>query len=159
MLCDSQLWVPFLKCLSAVSSPWLSGGSVYFSMMYISSHSFGLSLPQLLSWNKWVSVYWCWLAIEFLWWVGAREDGAAGSQRGLFVLLTNCPEHRVNNGHVSQNEYLGSIQNRQGQVKGHSCSVGGLAWRSTTNSCMYLQCVILMPLIASTFIKCSFFKK
>lgn len=52
MLCDSRLLVPCFKHLSAVSSLWLPCDSVVFSVVCLSSHSCGLCLPQLLSWNK-----------------------------------------------------------------------------------------------------------
>lgn len=65
------------------------------------------------------------ISSSFLWWVGTEEDGAPDWQRGQSVLLPNCPENIENYGHISQNEYLGSIQDRQGQEKGCSCSVGG----------------------------------
>lgn len=65
------------------------------------------------------------ISLSFRWWVGTREKGADSSQRGLPLLLPNFPEHREENGHLSQNEYLISIQDRQGQGKDHSCSVGG----------------------------------
>lgn len=43
--------------------------------------------------------------------------------------MPNGPENVENYGHISQNEYLGSIQDRQGQEKGCSCSVGGsMVW-------------------------------
>lgn len=65
------------------------------------------------------------ISSSFLWWVGAREDGAAGSQWGLSVLLPKCPENVEKNGHISQNEYLRNIQDSQGQGKGCTFSVGG----------------------------------
>lgn len=65
--------------------------------------------------------------------MGAGEDGAAGTQRGLSTLLPNFREKGGKNGHIFQNEYSESIQDRQGQRKGHSCSVGGsVVWLDET---------------------------
>lgn len=102
---------------------------------------------------------------------GCREKGADSSQRGLPLLLPNFPEHREENGHISQNEYLRSIQDRQGQGKGSflfSRWQCGLAWKWATNSWMYLQCFTIIPLTALgwdfilsifvRFVNCSFSK-
>lgn len=90
---------------------------------------------------------------SFLWWVGTREDGTAGSQRELTVLLPNCSEKGEKNGHISQNEYSGSIQYTGGQEKAHSCSVGGsvvcLEAAQHIQACIS-QCFIPMPLTALT---------
>lgn len=87
MLHDSRLWVPCFKRLSAVSSLWLPCDSVVFGVVCISSHSFGLCLPQLLSWNKWISVYWCWLPFQLL---QVSSGGWAPEKMGLLAHRGDC---------------------------------------------------------------------
>lgn len=91
------------------------------------------------------------------------------AHKGAAVLLPDCPEEVWRNSHDSQKWIFRKVKFRIDKAKGKGTLFSrwqcGLAWRSTTNSCMYLQCFILIPLTALTwdfilsilvpFVKCS----
>ena len=59
-------------------------------------------------------------------------------------MLPNCPEKGETNGHIFQDEFSGSIQDRHGQRKGCSRSVGGsVVWFEEASQMLACICTAL----------------
>lgn len=83
-------------CLASnTCQQFLLRGCLVIQLFWCGAHllTFISVLPPPTFVTEQMSQYLMVLASSFLWWVGAREDGALSSLKRLSVVLSKCPEN------------------------------------------------------------------